>query len=76
MALLQTHSFYRCHLTGFYTGAEMFGSDNIWLVIDTQVALTDFHEDEAKKNFLKRKIQNGRLKKIEFFNFVSFQFFF
>ena len=43
MALLQTHSFYRCHLTGFYTGAEieMFGLDNIWLVIDTQVALTN-----------------------------------
>ena len=49
MALLQTHSFYRCHLTGFYTGAEieMFGLDNIWLVIDTQVALTDFF---LKKN--------------------------
>ena len=55
MALLQTHSFYRCHLTGFYTGAEMFESDNIWLVIDTQVALTDFHEDEKKKGKKKMK---------------------
>ena len=66
MALLQTHSFYRCHLTGFYTGAEMFESDNIWLVIDTQVALTDFHEDEAKKKKEKKLKKNPKGPKLSF----------
>ena len=33
---------------------------NFWPILDNQVALTDFHGDEAKK------IQNGRLKKLSF----------
>ena len=28
--------------------------------------MTDFHQNEAKKKFLKKKLQNGRLKKLRF----------
>jgi hypothetical protein len=39
--------------------------------------LTDFHGDEAKQNyFFEKNIQNGRLKKTEFFNFANSQYFF
>jgi hypothetical protein len=39
--------------------------------------LTDFHGDEAKKKiFFEKNIQNGRLKKTEFFNFANSQYFF
>ena len=40
-------------------------------ILDTQVALTDFHGDEAKKKFWKKKIQNGRLKKNWVFQFLA-----
>ena len=37
--------------------------------------MTDFHRDEAKKNpkYKKYKIQNGRLKKTEFFKSTNSQ---
>ena len=39
--------------------------------------MTDFHGDEAKKNyFVAKKIQNGRLKKTEFFKIANSQIFF
>ena len=37
---------------------------------------TNFHWDEAKKNTLKKKIQNCRFKKTEIFNFPNSQYFF
>ena len=40
---------------------------NFWPILDNQVALTDFHGDEAKK------IQNGRLKKTELFKITNSQ---
>ena len=39
-------------------------------ILDIQEPFTDFHRNEAKKKFfLKKKIQNGRLKKTEFFSY-------
>ena len=38
--------------------------------------LTNFHRDEAKKNQNQNKIQNGRLKKTEFFKIANSQYFF
>jgi hypothetical protein len=35
--------------------------------------VTDFHGNEAKKNFFRKKSQNGRLKKTEFFKVTSSQ---
>ena len=59
----------------------MFGGSDFLLetrviiqILDTQETLTNFHGDEAKKNFfLKKKIQNGRLKKTEFFKIANSQ---
>ena len=46
-------------------------------MLDIQELLTDFHGNEAKKNFfLKNKIQNGRLKKSAFFKTANSQYFF
>jgi hypothetical protein len=58
--------------------AEMFGgvifglkpgeSSKFRPILDTQKTLPNFHGDEAKKKFFfwKKKIQNGRLKKLSF----------
>jgi hypothetical protein len=35
--------------------------------------VTDFYGDEAKKYFFEKKIQNGRLKKTEFFKVPNYQ---
>jgi hypothetical protein len=64
-------------------GAEMFRLSDFWLetrskfrpILDSQVALTNFHGDEAKKTFF-FKFQNGRLKKTEFFKIANSQYFF
>ena len=41
----------------------------------TQETLTDFHGDKAKKK-TEKKVQNGRLKKTEFFKTANSQYFF
>ena len=42
-------------------------------MLDTQVALTDFHgmKQKQKQKFERKKIQNGRLKKTEFFKITN-----
>ena len=46
-------------------------------MLDIQELLTDFHGNQArKKNSLKNKIQNGRLKKSAFFKIANSQYFF
>jgi hypothetical protein len=65
--------------------AEIFGVGDFWLEIrviiknflDIQEPLTDFHRNKAKrKNENEKKVQNGRLKKTEFFKIANSQFFF
>ena len=42
-------------------------------IFDIQEPLTDFHGEEAKKMFFEKKVQNGRLKKTEFFKITNSQ---
>ena len=53
----------------------MFTQLLFWAKLASQETLTDFHEDEAIF-FFKKNIQNGRLKKTEFFNSANSHYFF
>ena len=62
----------------------MFGLSDFWLetrvkfrpILDSQVALTNFHGDEAKKIFLKKKKSKWPIKKTEFFKIANSEHFF
>jgi hypothetical protein len=42
-------------------------------MLDTQVALADFHRDEAKKKKFEKKFQNGHFSKSPFFKIANSQ---
>ena len=57
----------------------MFGLSDFWLetrviILDSQVGLTNFQEDEAKKNFFEKKNPKWLTQKTEFFKIANSQY--